>query len=92
MWPFTPPRERPGRLTIDFLRIPFFDAVRDARGMILAMNTRTRVGVVLLMIGAAALTACVSQPPPSQTHRKLKLETVQRPFGPTTYQYREVNE
>jgi hypothetical protein len=52
------------------------------------MNTPTRI---LLLICAAALTSCTSQPK-TTSHKKLKLETIDHgPDRPKTYLYREVD-
>ena len=55
------------------------------------MKTLARVDIFLPLICALALVSCANQPQPPPG-KKMKLETIQRPYGPTTYLYREVDD
>lgn len=46
----------------------------------------------LLLLSSLLLTACASEPQRTASGRPLKLETIRRPYGPTVYAFRPVNE
>lgn len=54
---------------------------------------KTWLCLVVLGGSVCLFAACAGNPPPSSSHKKLKLETVDHgPMRPKTYLYREVNE
>jgi len=55
------------------------------------MNSATPARVLLLVLCALAMTSCAGQQK-SASNQNLKLETIRRPMGPTTYLYRETND
>jgi hypothetical protein len=56
-----------------------------------AMNALPRVVILLISVCALHLVSCSSQPP-APPGKKLKLEIIQRPFGPTSYLFRQTSD
>jgi hypothetical protein len=68
----------------------FFRILLPLRRSVRVFPMNTSLRNLLLLFCVAALASCAGQPQ-TASGKKLKLETIQRPFGPTTYLYREVD-
>lgn len=55
------------------------------------MNSAAPAHVLLLVLCTLAIVSCAGQQK-TASNKNLKLETIQRPMGPTTYLYRETND